>query len=389
MRQPAKTVIAKMLRALPGLLVLWAVFTPPWCLAASAQNLPKNTQYLSEFDPGKDYFPDELWLKAPAPEFIGWSSAKLKEARDYSAAQNTSAVLIIDNGVIVDEWGQTQQPFKLHSVRKSLMNALYGIEVDSGKMKLDATLEALGIDDITPSLTREEKQATIADLLKARSGVYHPAAYETPNMRAKRPQRGSHPPGSHWFYNNWDFNSLVTIYELQTGEKMSVAFYQKIARPLQMEHFKTGDIHYLYEKKKSRHPAMLFLMSARDLARFGLLYLRKGNWNNQRILSEKWIEDSLVPYTRTRLKNHLAGYGYLWWVDEHGFAAVGSGGQTLIVFPKLRLIIVHLAEKVGKNDLRAHQKVADLVKIIVAAHPAANRRLNDHPTPKSISRKRP
>src|SRR6266436_1013879 len=62
-----------------------------------------------------------------------------------------------------------------------------------------------------------EKRATIADLLKARSGVYHPAVAETEWMKARRPARGSHLPGAIWYYNNWDFNALGTIFEPASG----------------------------------------------------------------------------------------------------------------------------------------------------------------------------
>ena len=79
---------------------------------------------------------------------------------------------------------------------------------------MSSTLAELGIDDNEPSLTDVEKRATVRDLLTARSGVYHPALYETPGMAAMRPLRGSHLPGTHWYYNNWDFNALGTIYLL-------------------------------------------------------------------------------------------------------------------------------------------------------------------------------
>lgn len=69
----------------------------------------------------------------------------------------------------------------------------------------------LGIDDNEPRLTDEEKRATVHDLLKARSGVYHPALYETARMKEKRPPRHSHASGTFWYYNNWDFNVLGTI----------------------------------------------------------------------------------------------------------------------------------------------------------------------------------
>ena len=92
----------------------------------------------------------------------------------------------------------------------------------------------LGVDDNEPALTASEKRATVADLLKSRSGVYHPALYETPAMAAARPARGSHAPGSFWYYNNWDFNAAGEIYRRCTGRGIHEAFLEDIARPLGM-----------------------------------------------------------------------------------------------------------------------------------------------------------
>ena len=86
---------------------------------------------------------------------------------------------------------------------------------------------SLGIDDNAPSLSPTEKTATVADLLKARSGVYHAALYETPGMARLRPARGSHPPGTFWYYNNWDFNALGTIYERGTGAQIFTALQER------------------------------------------------------------------------------------------------------------------------------------------------------------------
>src|SRR5262249_18504682 len=159
-------------------------------------------------------------------------------------------------------------------------NALYGIAVKDGRVRLDKSLAELGIDDLAPALTPAEKRATIRDLLQARSGVYHPAALETPDMALSRPPRGSHPPGSHWYYNNWDFNALGTIFEQETGTKIFEAFEARIADPLQMEDFRVSDGCY-QRGPESQHPGYPLRMSARDLARFGLLYLRQGKWGER------------------------------------------------------------------------------------------------------------
>ena len=72
-------------------------------------------------------------------------------------------------------------------MRKSLLSALYGVYVKEGVINLSSTLAELGIDDTNPALTQEEKGAHVSDLLKSRSGVYHPALGEIPAMQALRP----------------------------------------------------------------------------------------------------------------------------------------------------------------------------------------------------------
>src|ERR1700674_3965198 len=100
-------------------------------------------------------------------------------------------------GEVVDEWGDFDQKLDSYSVRKSLLSALYGIYSSEGMIDINETLEQLGIDDSPDPLTKEEKQARIVDLLRARSGVYHAVDFETESMKKGRPARGSHAPGTY------------------------------------------------------------------------------------------------------------------------------------------------------------------------------------------------
>jgi hypothetical protein len=138
-------------------------------------------------------YPGQHWIQIKKPEDRGWSSEKLAAAKAYADSIDTAAVIIVDDGVIISQWGETATKFKAHSIRKSFLSALYGIAVAHGQINLNATLQQLGIDDNEPSLTPEEKQARVIDLLKARSGIYHAALYETPTLKAEKPARGSHP----------------------------------------------------------------------------------------------------------------------------------------------------------------------------------------------------
>jgi CubicO group peptidase (beta-lactamase class C family) len=134
----------------------------------------------------RDGYPGDTWQWAESPGERGWSAQKLAVAKAYSERIGSAAVTIVDDGVVIDAWGDVTRNYMCHSMRKSLLSALYGIYVNESKIDLAETLQELGIDDRTP-LTQVEKQATVADLLKARSGVYIPAAGESDAMKAARP----------------------------------------------------------------------------------------------------------------------------------------------------------------------------------------------------------
>jgi len=260
--------------------------------------------------------------------------------------------MIVVNGAILDEWGDTTQKINVRSMMKPFMNALYGIAVQEGKINIQSTLAELKIDDKAPALTESEKQARIVDLLQARSGVYHFSGADTPQMREQMPERGSHPPGTFWFYHNWDFCALGSIYEQTTQNSLFGNFDRLIAKPLGMEDFALTDTGTNLGSRESIYPWYAFTMSARDLARFGLLYLRQGQWQGTQIIPQQWIAESIKPSSDASSWDR-GGYGMLWWVtlnhkllpnveiSGNAFAATGRGGDYLVVIPDLDLVVVH------------------------------------------------
>jgi len=206
-------------------------------------------------------YPGESWQKAKSPELLRWSSEKLATAQAYSERIGSAAVMIVEDGIMVDVWGEITRKYEIHSIRKPLMSALIGIHIAEGHIDLSKTMAELGIDDNEPSLTKVEKQATVADLIKSRSGIYHPALGEAPIMKAMRPERHSHAPGTFYYYNNWDFNAVGTIFEQETGAKIFEEFNRRIAKPLQMEDFNVDDCWY-DTGTESRHRYYGFRMSA-------------------------------------------------------------------------------------------------------------------------------
>jgi CubicO group peptidase (beta-lactamase class C family) len=325
-------------------------------------------------------YPGQHWTQINKPEDRGWSSQKLAAAKVYSDSIDTAAVIIVDDGVIVNQWGETSRSFNVHSIRKSFLSALYGIAVAKGEINLYATLGQLGIDDNEPSLTLEEKQARVIDLLKARSGIYHAALYETPAMKAEKPVRGSHPPRSFWAYNNWDFNALGTIYETATHDSIYHSFDERIARHIGMEDFSFKDQEYV-TGPDSIHRAYPFRMTARDMARFGLLYLRSGRWRGRQIVPPIWVRESTTAYSVAdgNVRDHYSGYGYLWWVAVNGnhypnvelpdgsFSAWGSGGHFIAVIPALQLVVVHRVNTDDPQKKVTLDQFGELLRLILAA----------------------
>jgi CubicO group peptidase (beta-lactamase class C family) len=294
----------------------------------------------------EEHFPGVRWENLPT-DTAGWSSGKLAEAEAWSRQIGSTAVMIVQHGLVIAEWGDTTARAPLASVRKSLLSALIGIAVARHQINLDATLGSLDTDDNAPSLSAEEKTATVRDLLEARSGVYHPACYETTRMAELRPARFSHKPGTFWYYNNWDFNALGTIYEHAVRSSIYDAFLHEIAEPIGMEDYRSSDGEYV-QCSASVHPAYTFNMSARDLVRFALLYLDGGKWQDRQIVPVQWVKDSTRAYSQS---DFGPGYGYLWWtgfgrLPPGTFFAAGAGGQFAFVIPSSDLVLVHRAPHV-------------------------------------------
>lgn len=317
--------------------------------------------------------PGAAWMQYAHPEEAGWSAEKLEEAQAYAEEIGSAAFLLIYDGKVVANWGETERRFMCHSVRKSLLSALYGIYVDQGKIDISKTLADLGIDDIH-ALSDQEKQAKISDLLKARSGVYHPAAYETESMKKSRPARDSHAPGTNWYYNNWDFNTLCHILMEHTEQDFFEDFKEKIADPIQMEDFRLMDCYYHLEAEHSQYPAYPFRMSARDLARIGQLFLQEGKWNDRQLISADWIRESTKSYSEnTRTEGR--GYAYMWWTGIYGsdpvnYSAQGVGNQAIIVYPTEKIVMVNRANTYMGKSVRTKDLV-QLTEKVLAAKTAA------------------
>lgn len=304
-------------------------------------------------------FPGAAWEQYESARDAGFSEAGLGALDDAVAGGNTHSMVVVKEGRVAYSYGdaaQTEGTY-LASVRKSILTMMMGEHVESGVININATLGELGVDDVQ-GLTETEKTATVRDLISARSGIYHPASNFS-GVTDEGPQRGDHAPGTYYWYNNWDFNAVGGVFEELTGADIYEAFGEQLAEPLQLqdwdlalhkENGKTGDL------TQSKFPAYHFYLSARDLARLGLLMLREGSWNGAQIIPAEWVRESVAVTTPSAEMNPEGyresgfAYGYMWWVFDPahfppafhgGYAGRGHFGQYLVVLPAVDLVIAH------------------------------------------------
>lgn len=305
------------------------------------------------------------WKQYRDAESAGWSAEKLEAARKFATESGSAAVFVVERGNVVAAWGAVDHPFKAASMRKSVYDAVIGASQKDKRFDPSKTVGELGIDDLQP-LTNEEKKATVEQLMTATSGIYHPAAYETRSNAERRPERGSHAVGEFWYYNNWDFNLVTEAFERMNGSTIESAFEKYLAGPLGLEDYRSEHVFRWREPRSSKYPAVTYRLSARDLARIGQMYLGQGKWNGEQIVPPAWVKESTRPHTvfgKDHYRGEGNGYGRLWWIwparegsdskylSYRRIAAQGAGGQVMILFPAIDLLIVHLADTDSGNGV--------------------------------------
>jgi CubicO group peptidase (beta-lactamase class C family) len=324
-------------------------------------------------------FPGQSWeyVARENLQSYGWSPEVLRQAttfiRDHS---NTTGLVVVDRGRVVFRYGDIEELSYIASVRKSILSMLYGYWVENGTIKLDTTLEALKFDDIG-GLLPIEKQATIRDLITARSGVYHPASYSGDDL-AKAPPRGSQKPGSYMLYSNWDFNAAGAVFEQLTGRSIYDELQAQLAIPMQFEDWNRSAQQKAGDLTISQYPAYPIWVSTRDMARIGYLMLHEGNWNGKQVVSRDWarrivtVVTPLEQMNPVERRNGYFGYGYMWWVWDGpravgpfkgAYTGVGAVGQWISVFPSLNLVVAHKTNNIYGRSTSAEswQRILELV----------------------------
>ena len=242
------------------------------------------------------------------------------------------------------------------SMAKSYTSALLGIAIDEGQIE---SVED-SISRYIPELRGKGfDKIKIKHLLKMTSGIRSSENYFNPfagvanlyygsNLRASiKHAKVDTDPGRHFRYKSLNTQLLGRIIEYATGKSLSALLEEKIWIPLGMEF----DASWSVDKKKNSMEKAFCCINARarDFAKFGRLYLNKGNWEGKQLISKNWVEES----TKIDAADGSAWYyQYQWWLPSRDgdFMARGHLGQFIYVYPQKNIIIVRLGKKSGDVD---------------------------------------
>ena len=299
-------------------------------------------------DSNYNAWPGEDW-ETTCPQVQNIDPVKLQAAYDYAfkSEYNTQSVLVIRNGAIVAEWyanGKTRDDHVTSwSVAKSFLSAIVGIAVELGDLpSVDEPLATY-----IPEFQGTDKEAiTFRHALQMRSGL-EPYAVDNIYLQTDQLAWGierdvAEAPGGTWAYQNGDSMLVSRGLEAAMGRPFIEYANEVLLEPLGM------DAKWWTDSVGNALGYCCLDATARDFARFGLLFSRTGDWNGTTLVPPAWVLESTQPTASDM------DYGLHWWSFNGGssFAAIGADGQSIWVFPSFDLIVLRngLYEKRGPAD---------------------------------------
>jgi len=295
----------------------------------------------------------------------------------------THGVVVVYNGQLIGEKyadGFNQNSRLMGwSMTKSITNAMVGLMVKDGKLNIEDPAP------VTEWQHDNRKEITLNNLLQASSGLRWSESYFIPtsdfhNMFIRSDDKGAyaaslplkHKPGEYFEYSSGSTNILARIVRQTAGDDQ----YYRL--PYERLFYKIGMTHAIIEPDASGTfvGSSYSFASARDWARFGLLYLNDGVWNGERILPEGWVKYSSTPAPAAKKRQ----YGALWWLNlgdpanpsdveypglpNESIMANGFERQFVVIVPSKKLVVVRLGVTHYKNF-----NIANLVNDVIAALP--------------------
>ncbi len=302
-----------------------------------------------DYFPQKPDFPfdavyEQAFVRA-TPESQGISSdlfAALLRELDASKDTNMHHFMALRHGKVICECNFAPYPKGMwhitHSMCKSITGMAIGMLIEEGKLKLNENIYDIFSDHMNAFSKIFRPVITVENLLTMTSGV----TFNESGIVSGNDWLGSFlnasvngKPGTEFQYNSLNTYVLSAIVTKRTGETLTEYLTPRLFGPL-------GITKYYWEtcaKGITKGGWGLFLC-AEDMAKLGQLYLQKGKWNGQQLVSEYWIEISTARHLKTQ--NDTYGYGYQLWMEQRpgSFEYNGMLGQNVIIYPDMDMVLV-------------------------------------------------
>ena len=339
-------------------------------------------------DPATIPWPDGDMLEdAPLPAAI--DQAALAAASDWafnreSPEQITLSLLVAHDGQIVHERytpGVTMETrTRTWSTAKSIAATLIGILVDQGRLSLDAPLGLAWFPEADENDHDTRSEITLRHVLNMSSGLYtidnanleyatgSGLSYWAGESSAihSRSRGLIREPGTHWDYENYD--TLLAVYRMKI--ELGETGYHEFPRSALLDRIGMRNTLLSTDRFGDFILSSQVYTNARDLARFGLLYLRGGVWNGERLISEEWIDFVRTP--APSLAEYGNFYGGQWWlvpddrtdVPKDAYSTAGNRGQYVIVVPSHDLVIVRRGLDYGAQGFDRWDLAREVIRAV-------------------------
>jgi CubicO group peptidase (beta-lactamase class C family) len=324
-----------------------------------------------------------------------WFGGKQHTLDDFLGRTRATGFLVLKDGKVVSEryfgGADKNSKFTSWSVGKSFTATLVGLAIADGKI----TGVDSAVTDYVPELKGSGYDGVpIKYILEMSSGIKFTEVYGSAESdimimwrrtMVEESERLDHyaasltrlePPGSRFEYRSVDTQVLGELVKKVTGETLADNLSKRIWQPLGME----SDATWLTDRPGADGMEAAFCCinaTLRDYARFGLLFLNKGNWNGKQIVPAAWVEPATTPQDpQVRfgkiIKGSPNGYGYQWWLlpgDAHAFSAEGVFFQFIYVDPSNNLVIAKTSafddfwdDKLEEETWAAYRAVGESLK---------------------------
>lgn len=298
-----------------------------------------------------DYWPTDGW-RSSTPEEQGWDSAKLAEGLLAMREQKIdihSLVLIQNGRLFLDAHFYPYDGQSLHelaSVTKSVMTTLIAIAAEQGKLDLDDPMLKFFAGREIANLDAKKEKITVRHLASMSSGLDCTSEGDEQTLKEMRvspdwaqfalDRKVIWQPGVHFVYCSPAIHLLSPILQQATGMTALDFGKQYLFEPLGIR-----EVNWLTDPQGYSRGSEGIYLHARDLAKFGYLWLYGGVWDGQQIVPSDWVKQAVS------VQMDLPGegeddYGYGWWIsldDPSSYGMRGRGGQSMIVVPGWDLII--------------------------------------------------